>query len=344
MPRTPRPRYRADRDCWFAQVDGRRVILARGKGSLAEAKAALLQRLAELPRIKDAEPDRLVGEILERRLDWLIRNRSARTVEGDRWYLNALASAFGRMRVSDLKPHHVHSWLARQPSWGPGTQRRVITLLKAAFAWADDMRLVPHHPLRTLKRPPSAARPRCTGQEDVARILPWIRSEEFRDYLIVLSETGARPSEISRLEARHLRGDLQAAVLEAHKTAHKVGTPRVVYFTERAWDLVTERARRLPDGLLFRTEQGRPWSDSARNTQIRRILKRAGGKLPRFTSYSFRHGFTTDALERGLTSSEVAALVGNSSQMIDRTYDHLRNRQPAMRAALERAKPPTGEG
>jgi hypothetical protein len=30
--------------------------------------------------------------------------------------------------------------------------------------------------------------------------------------------------------------------------------------------------------------------------------------------------------------------------MIDRTYDHLRKRQPAMRAALERARPPTVEG
>jgi hypothetical protein len=30
--------------------------------------------------------------------------------------------------------------------------------------------------------------------------------------------------------------------------------------------------------------------------------------LPKFDCYSFRHGFTTDALERSLTSSEVAAL------------------------------------
>lgn len=76
---------------------------------------------------------------------------------------------------------------------------------------------------------------------------------------------------------------------------------------------------------------------------IRARAVKAGARLPEFDCYSLRHGFVTDALESGLTSSEVAALVGNSSTVIDRVYDHYRKRHPAMRAALERVRG-TGNG
>jgi integrase len=141
------------------------------------------------------------------------------------------------------------------------------------------------------------------------------------------------------------------AVMEG-KTTARTGRRRVIWFPGEAWSIVARRAKERPAGFLFQTEDGEPWSNYARSSQIKALRKRfekARGRatdaerekmtLPEFDSYSFRHGFVTDALERGLTSSEVAALVGNSSEMIDRVYDHLRKREPAMRAALERAKP-----
>jgi integrase len=241
-------------------------------------------------------------------------------------------------------------WLKHHEGWGPQTRHHAVTVLKSALTWAAKQGYLDQSPLATLDSPGTTRRPVCTGEADVARILPWVRSEEFREYLVVLSATGARPSEIARLEASHLRADTMTAVMDG-KTTAKTGRQRVIWFTPKAWAIVARRAKERPDGLLFRTESGRPWGDDARNTQVRRIrerfeksrsnapkAKRDKMTLPEFDCYSFRHGFVTDALERGLTASEVAALVGNSAQVIERTYDHLGKREPAMRAALERAR------
>jgi integrase len=222
------------------------------------------------------------------------------------------------------------------------TRRRAIAVVKAVFAWARKQGLVSTDPLFALEKPPMSSRPRCSGRAELDQIRPWVRSKEFLAYLEVLAACGCRPSELSRLEARDLRPDLMAGVLDVHKNSGRKQGARVVYFSAAAWKLVEERARLRPTGPLFRTRRDRPWSDSARNTQIRGIrarAKRAGVALPSFNSYSFRHGFITDGLENGATASELAALVGNSSREIDRTYDHLRKRQPAMRAVLDRVRP-----
>jgi integrase len=352
MPRTPRPRYRDDRGFWFAQIDGRRVILARGKKNLPAAREELRRRLAEGGRKASAPEDRLVGEVLEKRLDWILAHQRPNTAKDATWYLNQIAPTFGRARVSQLKPHQVLEWLDSKRTWSPMTRRHALTIFKAALSWGAKVGLISESPLRAMERPPVTTRPLCSGRAVLDQVLPWVRSAEFRDYLVVLAETGCRPSELSRLEAGHLRHDARAAVLVEHKTDGKTGRARAIYFTERAWPLVSARAASRPAGPLFLTAKGNPWSDGARACQLKAIRarfeaaraklpkrQRAKTALPRFDSYSFRHGFATDALERGLTSSEVAALMGNSAAMVERVYDHLRSREPAMRAALERARP-----
>jgi integrase len=339
MSRNPTPRYRADRDCWFAQVDGRRVTLARGRRNRAAARDALVLLLADRQRGHAPRSDRLVGELCELRLDRVIRDLAPRTAQGTAWYLNQFTREFGRVPVSSLTPHAVEAWLDRR-AWGAQTRRNAITVIKAALVWGVKVRLIPASPLAEMARPSVKPRPLCVGRGDLEKILPWVRSEEFAEYLQVLSATGCRPSELARLEAGHLRPSTMTAVMDG-KTTRKTGRSRVIHFPADAWAIVERRARQRPAGPLFLTEDGRPWGADARNTQIRSIrarAARAGVELPRFDSYSLRHGFITDALEAGLTSSEVAALVGNSSAVIDRVYDHLHKRGDAMRAALERVR------
>lgn len=352
MARPPKPRFREDKNAWYGQVGGVRYMLARGRKNHAAARS----RLAELVRGDGAQlaTGPVVGEIAERRLDWLEQNRSPRTLKDAARFLQPFvmpALPYGRMLATELRPYHVEDWLRQQTGWGSQTRHHAATVIKSMFSWAAKHGLIASSPVAELSSPGGPRRPLCVGERELALILPWIRSDEFRELVLVLSATGARPDEIARLEARHLRPDTQTASMEG-KTTAKTKRLRDIWFTPQAWAIVARRAKERPSGLLFRTRAGSRWSDNARKNQIARIRARfdaaraalpkaeqKGMVLPEFDSYSFRHGFVTDALERGLTASEVAALVGNSAEVIEKTYDHLRQRQPAMRGMLERAKP-----
>lgn len=319
------------------------MILARGKRSLPDAKRALVRLLADRQVRKSRPLDCPIGELCERRLDRVIRELAPRTAQGTAWYLGQFTKRFGRFKVSALKPHQVNQWLDDR-RWSAVTRGNAIRIIKAAFAWGVREGIIDASPVQSLTRPTAKTRPLCVGAAELAKILPWVRSAEFAEFLRVLSATGARPSELARLEASHLRADSMTAVMGG-KTTGKTGRNRVIWFPAEAWAIVARRAKERPKGPLFLTEDGRPWTANARNMQIRSIRARAakaGAELPRFDSYSLRHGFVTDALERGLTASEVAALVGNSSEMIDRVYDHLHKRAPAMRTALERVRGEAG--
>lgn len=231
MPRTPQPRHRADRDHWYGQIDRQRIVLAHGKGSKQKAKEELIRLLADAQSRPAHRPeDWLVGELCERRLDWLLEHTKPSTWKGDQWYLNEFTKALGRLRVSALRVHHVTDWLRSKPRWGSMTRRRAVVVIKAVFSWARRQGLIAASPIDALERPPATTRPTCAGKDTLAQILPWVRSNEFRDYLTVLAECGCRPSELSRLAAADLDVEMRAAVLRDHKTAHKTRKARVIHF------------------------------------------------------------------------------------------------------------------
>jgi site-specific recombinase XerD len=346
MAKIAKPRWRADKNAWYGQVGGVRHTLAHGKKNLPDARKKLAELLREVGQAVEA-PSLMVGEIAELRLTWLKANRGARTLRDSKWYLRLFVERslpYGRMQAADVRPFHVQEWLGHHPAWGDQTRYHAITVVKSTFNWAVKQGYLKQSPIATLERPRATRRLVCTGAKDLALILPWVRSDDFREYLTVLSATGARPSEIARLEASHLRAETMTATMDG-KTTAKTGRQRVIWFPTDAWSIVVHRARERPSGLLFMTEDGNAWGDFARSCQVRSIrarAKKAKAALPEFDCYSLRHGFVTDALERGLTSSEVAALVGNSAAVIEKTYDHLSRRQPAMRSALDRARPVAG--
>ena len=79
--------------------------------------------------------------------------------------------------------------------------------------------------------------------------------------------------------------------------------------------------RAASDRLLVRAN-GTPWAHSDWDELIREAAARAG--LPRLTClYTLRHSFITQALLDGMSTLEVARLVGTSLEMIDKHYGHL---------------------
>src|SRR5690606_35712005 len=92
-----------------------------------------------------------------------------------------------------------------------------------------------------------------------------------------------------------------------------------------------------PAGRLFLNSRGKPWTSNAIRCQMRFLRDKLD--LPSgVCAYAFRHTFTTDALESGIDTSTVAALLGHTSTaMIDRHYGHLDQRSHHLKQSMHQA-------
>jgi integrase len=138
--------------------------------------------------------------------------------------------------------------------------------------------------------------------------------------------------------------DLEAGTwtLPEHKTRRKTQKPRVVYLTPVLLELTRTLAQRHPTGPLFRNRDGRPWNRNAIRCRFRRIREKLGlgGGV---VAYLYRHGFATDALERGVPSATVAELLGHEgTRMLATHYSHLAEKREHLRRAALRATQPEG--
>ena len=161
--------------------------------------------------------------------------------------------------------------------------------------------------------------------------------EAFRDFLTVAWSTGARPSELMRLEARHL--DLVAGVaMMDGKTTGETQRPRIIHLGP-AVDLLAALAKKHPNGPLLLNSKGRPWTRHTLAHRFARIRRRLG-LGSEATAKGFRHGFATDGLEHGVPIATMAELLGHTStKMIERHYSKLRKRTEHLRGAAAKFRP-----
>jgi hypothetical protein len=61
-----------------------------------------------------------------------------------------------------------------------------------------------------------------------------------------------------------------------------------------------------------------------------------GGLKGRFIGYSARHTLATELLAAGRTSTDVAAILGNTAGMVERNYSHVAARATSYRDLLNR--------
>jgi integrase/recombinase XerC len=149
----------------------------------------------------------------------------------------------------------------------------------------------------------------------------------------VLHATGCRPGEARGLTAADL-DTARGIWRKPGKTTRRTGRDRVVHLPPALAVRLAELARANPAGPILRNTEGNPWTQTAVNTQMRRLRARIGaGK--ELVSYGFRHLFATDALENGVEAATVATLLGHSSlKMLMERYSHLIERDGHLKDAL----------
>jgi integrase len=280
------------------------------------------------PKAKDPQPPLKSNPPCELRTYWWYRS-----------YLQSFCDTYGHLQALKVKPIHVSRWLDANPGWKT-SRRCAIVALKRAYNWADDEGLIDENPLKRVKRPPNKRRERIPTLEERQQILAAIKDEPFREFVFAMQETGARPGEVRKVTAAHFSEEHGTWVLPEHKTKKKTGKPRVIYLTPAMIDLTRKLSKQWPEGPIFRGPKRKGCKPYSRNA-IRCRFRRLRAKLPQLkgiVSYSYRHGFITDALERGVPVATVAELAGHTDlKMIQEHYGHLSERRKHLQDAVRKA-------
>jgi integrase len=156
---------------------------------------------------------------------------------------------------------------------------------------------------------------------------------DFQALLTFLRHTGCRPQEAVKAEIRHV--DLQNRRIVFPASESKGKRMRVIYLDDIAFQLVGERADRLPHSRLFKTASGAAWDRNKIRCRFRRLKDKVGGS---FCAYHLRHTFATNALQK-LDVASTAALMGHSDggTTLIKTYQHLAKLPEHMIEAARRA-------
>jgi len=243
-----------------------------------------------------------------------------------------VTSAFGTVKAEGLKAAAVSRWLSTL-AVGVNTRCDIGSTMASCFKWAEAEGIISGHPLKGLKRPSRQSRgaKAVVTPEAHAKVME-AATPELRLLLTLLHETGARPSELAKMEAHHIDFANGVAMLTDHKTAHHTGKPRLIMLTPKAVELLKAQAEANPTGALLRNARGNAWHKDAIGHAMRRACKEAGVKA---IAYGYRHTFATAALVKGVPDATVAALLGHSgTAMLHKHYSHLTSQAQAMREAL----------
>ncbi|HWE36403.1 MAG TPA: site-specific integrase [Isosphaeraceae bacterium] len=286
--------------------------------------------------------DPLLAVLFDDFLCFADRTTKPETRDWYRAFLQDFKDRFPALKAGQVTAAHVQEWVRapRKRPWGDSTRRSAITVLKRALNWAAKCRRIPDNPIAHMARPPARRREKILTAEERVNLLDFYpEGDPFRDFLIALQESGARPGEIMRLTAADVDLADGTATLGEHKTRGKTGKSRVIYLTPRLSALLAERMRSHPTGPIFRNADGNPWNRQAVNCRFRRKRNRKRDPIDKgIVAYTYRHTYTTDALEKGVPVATVAELLGHeSTQVIASNYSHLAEKKRHLKDAARKA-------
>lgn len=373
MARQPKPWYRADRKVWCVTINGKRHNLGRKKKEAFEQFYAQMQK----PKKREAAVETTLPALVDAFLEWNYQNRAEATYGWYRERLQSFVSCHPKMTIEKLKPFHVENW-ATAPHRTVNTRRNLMRAVKRCFRWACSQGYLDSNPLTQMEIPNGKARDIFVAPDEFQNILGFVTDPGFAALLRVTYETGCRPQESLRLEARHVDLEHKRWVFPANEAKVK-SMPRIVYLTEYAFEVSTELVKQWPEGPLFRNTKGTPWTPNSVGCVFERILikmgkakmkelgevidekiiaKRVKSLAPerlskdvpvkktkselrseakrkltsqrarqlgvRYSLYSLRHSWATNALKKGVDALTVAILLGHKDpSQLSRTYQHL---------------------
>lgn len=269
-----------------------------------------------------------------------------------RLYVNRFVELHGELELGQVTPAIVRAW---------GKTYHPVQAVQRLLSWCHrEARLIDVNPLAGMRKVPRGRRLRVLPPADLVRLCR-AASRKFREFVIALQETFARPHEMRNADWQSLRtAGLQSAEdddltagraflffdrFKGDRRRRDSTAVRVIPISPRLGRLLV-RLRRRDDrlhGHILLNNRGTPWSVNAVRCAFRRLRARAGlvadGRGENVVAYSLRHSGATAAVVAGVPIADLAGALGHSDIRMTYRYVHL---SPAFLAdvvkRMERAK------
>ncbi len=232
---------------------------------------------------------------------------------------------------------------------GEGAARYACRLLRAAFGWAVDERLIERNPTTGVDFGSDGERATVLDAEGYARLFATLAVMEAErrlrpavvDAIRIVAMTGARRGEIAGLRWRHvdIKGGCIVLPASGHKTGRRTGKPRVIHLPAAAQQIVACQPEGNPDDFVFSPSKGegpvslaKPW----------RAIRAEAGLPEGIGLHGLRHSLATLLAVGGAQAAEIMTSLGHRQLSTAQRYVHF---AASARAALaERAAAPALAG
>ena len=144
------------------------------------------------------------------------------------------------------------------------------------------------------------------------------------DLVVILIDTGARYSEIAKIEWSSI--NLEQRTIRLWRP--KVRNESILYMTDRVYSILKRRFKNKTSPFLFTNKKGGPRNSAT--ISIRKAFKRAN--ISGCTVHTFRHTHATRLIQNGLSLYEVKEILGHTDISTTMRYAHLEQRDISSKA------------
>jgi integrase len=253
------------------------------------------------------------------------RDLSDRSYDTVSCILRRFDDSAGELSLAECRPFDLQCWLNEHPEYRSEWYRRcVISTIKRAFHWACEMELIQRNPFGKMR---SRGRPqrRRPMTDDEFQTLLLGSDPTFRRFLIFLKFTGCRPGEAAGMSWSDVHFEEGAVVLNEHKTARKIGRPRIIPLVPTVIKLllwirsVREGSSASEQGHVFINSRGNAFSRGWLSLKMQRLRKRLG--LPRgVTLYGLRHRYGLMGIKNGVNLKLLSLCMGHVRTQMTEHY------------------------
>ncbi|AMV29378.1 site-specific tyrosine recombinase XerC [Gemmata sp. SH-PL17] len=348
MPRVPKPYV--ERGWYISRPSGQYLKLCPVEEGMTEAKRILQLKLGELEHEREQMGGRTAPKLTVVELFALFLGDVETTKDGDtfldyrRWctefakvYGSKLARAITRGDANDfrlklMKAKYVVGKQAPRP-YKPKTVNHALITLRRAFNWAIETERLPNgkNPFAKVELLHCEGRQRVATEEEYQALLANCTDDAFRDVLIAMRHTSARPQDIYHLTWEMVDWERQMWVLPKHKASRtaRVPKPRVIGMSAAVEAVLRRRVETFGStGHVFLNGDGQPWTKDALGLRMRRLRVRAGVEPneqgEQFVLYTNRHTFLTEAgNDPSISAAVLMGIAGNTNLSTTQRYVHM---------------------
>jgi integrase len=245
------PFWRSATACWYVQIGKKQIRRSPER----EEAFSLYHTLMHEPHVAQLRPTeisydyRLVVEVCDAILEWLYKREVMTTYNWHKNYIQIIISSIPRdLRVSELKPFHVLDEMDAH-DWKPNTKWDFARAVQRVFNWAADSWRISSSPICKVEKPTPEAGELSISPAEFDQVMAQIQDPNVRDLIRLCWESGCRPMEVVRIEARLLQDNPTRIVFAPSESKGKK-SHRVIYLTETAEEILRELLRKNPRPTL----------------------------------------------------------------------------------------------